>query len=170
MKTTSFTAKETFLSFTLNEQIYAVTVLKVLEVLEVSNLIKIPDAPNYVIGVLNFRDEIVVVLDLKKRLGNEQNTQKKNKTVVIFEIKQADTVVKIGTTVDKVKDVIEIGLNQIKKVPQINEKINTHFITGMAQINEQYIIILDVDKLFNAIDIQTAIEIIANTDINTLKA
>jgi len=141
--------KEVFLSFKLGNELFAVTVKKVLEVLQKQQLTEVPETPDFILGVINFRGEIVPVADTRKKFRLPQQGENEKFVIIILELQINEETILIGTTADAVKDVIEIAFEEIKIVPNMGGQVNPEFISGMVQRNEKFIMILDVDKVFS---------------------
>jgi purine-binding chemotaxis protein CheW len=145
--------KEVFLSFKLGKELFAVSVKKVLEVLQKQQLTEVPETPDFILGVINFRGEIVPVADTRKKFKLPAQEDNEKFVVIILELQFNQETILIGTTADAVKDVIEIAEEEIKVVPNMGSQINPEFISGMVQRNDKFIMILDVDKIFSSHEI-----------------
>jgi purine-binding chemotaxis protein CheW len=145
--------KDVFLSFKLGNELFAVSVKKVLEVLEKQQFTEIPETPDYIKGVINFRGEIVPVADTRRKFKLPPQDEKEKFVIVIMELQINEESILIGTTADAVKDVIEISNDEIKALPSMGSQVNPEFILGMVQRNDKFIMILDVDKVFSSQDI-----------------
>lgn len=141
--------KDVFLSFKLGNELFAVSVTKVLEVLERQQFTEIPETPDYIKGVINFRGEIVPVADTRCKFKLPPQNENEKFVIVIIELQLNDESFLIGATADAVKDVIEISNHEIKTLPSMGSQVNPEFISGMVQRNDKFIMILDVDKVFS---------------------
>lgn len=141
--------KEVFLSFKLGNELFAVSVKKVLEVIQNQELTEVPETPDFILGVINFRGEIVPVADTRCKFKLPPLQVKEKYVIIIMELQFNDETILIGTTADTVKDVIEIASDEIKTVPSMGSHINPEFISGMVHLNDKFIMILDVDKVFS---------------------
>lgn len=139
-----------YLTFKLEDEVYATDIAQVREVLEYSRVTKVPRTPDYMRGVINLRGRVVPVLDLKLRFGMNRTEQTVNTCVIIVEVNMEGETMVIGALADSVQEVIEMDPSVIEPAPKIGTKLNTDFIRGMGKRDEQFIIILDIDKVFSA--------------------
>ncbi len=132
--------KREYLTFALGAEQYAVDILQAQEIRRYDKVTSIANAPNHVKGVIHLRGNIVPIIDLRVRFGlidarfNEQ-------TVVII-LNLFGTVV--GTVVDSVSDVVEIGAGEIKEAPSVASDVNISHITGIAAVDGRMLVVLDM--------------------------
>ena len=139
-----------YLTFKLEDEVYATNIAQVREVLEFSKVTKVPRTPDYMRGVINLRGRVVPVLDLKLRFGMNRTEQTVNTCVIIVEVNIEGEPLIIGALADSVQEVIEMDASVIEPPPKIGTKLNTEFIHGMGKRDEQFVIILDIDKVFSS--------------------
>ncbi len=134
-----------YLIFKLNNDLYGVALSDVKEVIGLPELTKIPGAPNYLLGMMNLRDRVVSIIDLKIKLGLVQNQEvKKRITAILVEINN----LLLGCKVDSILEVINISEDQIESNIDINIKGTSGYVPGVAKIeNKPLIIILDLKKI-----------------------
>jgi purine-binding chemotaxis protein CheW len=142
------TTKQAYLSFRLNKELFAVNAFKVLEVLEQQYITEIPQTPAYVLGVINFRGEILPVFDTRRKFNMPARDEKQKFVIVVLDLTINDQKVLIGTTADGVKDVIEIDDKEIKEVPEVGSSFNTEFLDGILYRDNGFIMMLNVDKVY----------------------
>jgi len=142
-----------YLTFNLGKETFASNVNKVLNILEMPNITKMPKTPNYMVGVMNLRGEVLPVIDSRLKFGMEPTLVTTNTCVLVLEIKTASSVIKIGAMVDNVEEVLEIKEEDIKPSPTIGTKYNTDFILGLVQKEQKFIMVLDMEKVFSTEDI-----------------
>ncbi len=140
--------KITYLSFVLGEEIFAVNVGKVLEVLEHQKITRVPKTPSYIKGVINFRGEILPVIDTRLKLNLAEQQINDKTVIIVLDLKVKDKSVILGAMADSVKDVIEIHENEIRDVPDIGNRYNVEFLQGMVKIENIFVMLLNVDKVF----------------------
>lgn len=145
--------KDTCLSFKLGNELFAVSVSKVLEVLQKQKITLVPDTPDYILGVINFRGEIVPVADSRIKFHMPQRTDTDKYVIIVMELESGEEKMVIGVTADSVMDVMNIDTKEIKPVPNMGSNLNTSYIAGMITVNERFIMILDVDKVFSTSEI-----------------
>ncbi len=139
-----------YLTFKLEDEVYATDIVQVREVLEYSRVTKVPRTPDYMRGVINLRGRVVPVLDLKLRFGMSRTEQTVNTCVIIVEVNVDGDSMVIGALADSVQEVVEIDSSVIEPPPRIGTRLNTDFIRGMGKRDEQFVIILDIDKVFSS--------------------
>lgn len=132
-----------FLTFTLEGEEYGIEILRVQEIKGVSKIRPIPNAPNYIKGVLNLRGTVVPVLDLRARFGMPEAEY--SQVTVIIVVSVGSKVV--GLVVDAVSDVLNITKDQIEETPEIAGDVDTAFFHGMGKVGEKLILLLNIDQL-----------------------
>ncbi len=138
-----------YLTFRLDEGVFALDISKVREVLDFSTITKVPRTPEFMRGVINLRGRVVPVVDLRLKFGMNTTENTVNTCIIIVEVNvDGDTIV-LGALADSVQEVIELGSENIEPAPKIGTRLRTEFIKGMGQQNERFIIILDIDKVFS---------------------
>ena len=136
-----------YLTFKLHNELFAVNVKKVLEVLQEFKIIEVPDAPEYIKGMINFRGNIIPIINFRQKFQFPENETDKNK-VIVLEIIIDDNSVKFGAIVDKVNDVFEVEQENMKEKPEFGSKYNPEYMTGMINKNEEFFMILNIEKIF----------------------
>ena len=140
-----FDAHSEFLTFTLGEEQDGVDILKVQEIRGWESLRELPDAPAYMIGVLDFRGDIIPILDLRIRFGISDYEYKP--TTVIIVLSSTDDASMMGVVVDAVSDVLAVSQAEIKPSPNMGSKINTDYIIGMVTQESGMIMLVDSNRL-----------------------
>lgn len=144
---------QTYLSFKLSEEVFAINVSKVINILEMCHITKIPKAPSYMKGVINLRGTVLPVLDLRIKFGLAEKETTVDTSIIVLSIDLNGEPVMVGTLVDAVKEVLELKTDEIAPSPTIGSKYNSGFIEGMWRIDDNFIMILDIDKVFSGDDI-----------------
>lgn len=136
-----------YLTFYVDGENYAINVGNIREVLEFQSVSKVPRMPSYVKGIINLRGSVVPVIDLKMKfeLGETQKTI--DTSVIVTEIKIDNEVVVIGLLTDAVNEVIDIEDSMIEPTPNIGTSIDSSFIQGMGKKGDNFIIILNINKI-----------------------
>jgi purine-binding chemotaxis protein CheW len=138
-----------YLTFKLDEEVFALDIAKVREVLDFTNITKVPRTPEFMRGVINLRGNVVPVVDMRLKFGMTKTERTVNTCIIITEISlDGDTTV-LGALADSVQEVIELEPGQIEPAPRIGTRLRTEFIRGMGKRDEQFVIILDVDRIFS---------------------
>ena len=145
--------KNTFLSFRIGKETFAVSVQKVLEVLERQYITEVPNVPEYVEGVINFRGKIIPVIDTRLKFNLPKRAQNDKYVVIVFDIHVEEKKMLIGAMADSVHDVIGIEDNSILEVPKMGFAYETEFLLGMLKSENSFTMILDIDKVFSKEDI-----------------
>ncbi len=132
--------------FKLNEEEYGLNINNVKEIIRLANITPVPQAPEFVLGVLNIRGKILPVIDLKKRFLMEETEITPSVRIIIVEVKD----LKVGLKVDSASEVISIDKDCIDLPPDfLKTKIDIDFINGVGKINDRLIIILDINRIFD---------------------
>jgi purine-binding chemotaxis protein CheW len=141
-----------YLTFKLAEEVFALDITKVREVLEYTTVTKVPQTPPFMRGVINLRGGVVPVVDMRLKFGMEQTENTVNTCIIISEINIDEEVTVLGALADSVQEVIELEPSQIEPAPRMGTRLRTEFIRGMGKRDGEFIIILDIDKVFSADD------------------
>jgi purine-binding chemotaxis protein CheW len=155
------TIKETtqYLSFNLDDEVFALDISKVREVLEYTTVTKVPKTPAFMKGVINLRGSVVPVIDMRLKFGMSVTEKTINTCVIIVEINlDGDTTV-LGAMADSVQEVFELETDQIEPAPEIGTRLKTEFIKGMGKRDDSFIIILDIDKVFSSEEVAMVQEV-----------
>lgn len=138
-----------YLSFKLADEIFALDISKVREVLDFTSITKVPRTPEFMRGVINLRGSVVPVADLRLKFGMTRTEKTVNTCVIIVEVTVDNETTILGALADSVQEVLELGAGNIEPAPKLGTKLNTEFILGMGKQQESFIIILDIDKVFS---------------------
>ena len=144
-----------YLTFKLAEETFALDVAKVREILEQTNITKVPQTPDFMRGVINLRGSVVPVIDMRLKFGMSATEQTVNTCIIVVEVQLEDDVIVLGALADSVQEVIEMEPNQIEAAPHIGTSLNTDFIRGMGKHDGRFIMILDIDKVFTSEELLT---------------
>src|SRR5580693_10122026 len=150
MSVTEITDTRQYLTFKLGDEVFATDVAKVREVLDFTNITKIPRTPDFMTGVINLRGNVVPVVDLRLCFEMSKTVKTVNTCVVVVEMMLDGEPTVIGALADSVEEVIDLEPDQIQPAPRIGTHIRTDFIRGMGKRDAQFIMILDIDRVFSA--------------------
>jgi len=164
MKEEQINASLSYLTFKLGDELFAAHVSKVINILEMLRITEVPKAPAYMKGVINLRGSVLPVIDTRIKFGMSPTVYSVNTCIIVLSIEMEEDTVLAGGLVDSVQEVLEIEAENILPSPSIGNKYKTEFITGMVKYNDQFIMILDVDKVFSADDITNLREATALND------
>ena len=149
MAVSTITETVQYLTFKLSDEIFALDVAKVREILEFTSITKVPQTPEFMRGVINLRGSVVPVIDLRLKFGMESTEQTINTCIIVVEVTlEGDTTI-LGALADSVQEVVEMEPEQIEPAPHIGTRLNTDFIKGMGKHDENFIMILDIDRVFS---------------------
>jgi len=138
-----------YLTFMLADEEYGVDILRVQEIRGWDSATAIPNAPDYVLGVVNLRGVVVPIFDLRKRFHLDNAEFNAETVIVVVKVEHDKGERTIGMVVDAVSDVYNITADNINDAPEVGSSVNMEFIKGLATINNEMIILLDVDELIN---------------------
>ncbi len=138
-----------YLTFMLAEEEYGVDILRVQEIRGWDSATAIPNAPEYVLGVVNLRGVVVPIFDLRKRFNLEKADFTSETVTVVVKVQHEKGERTVGLVVDAVSDVYNITEENINEAPEVGGNVGMEFIKGLATINDQMIILLDIDELVN---------------------
>jgi purine-binding chemotaxis protein CheW len=139
-----------YMTFKLGDELFAINVSQVREVLEVLQITKVPTAPAYMRGVVNVRGQAIPVVDLRLRFGLPSIADTVHTRVIVMELSIDGETAVIGGLADSVHEVIELEPGNINPPPRIAMRWRTDFILGMGKRGEEFIIILDVNAVFSS--------------------
>ncbi|WP_374011595.1 chemotaxis protein CheW [Pseudoxanthomonas koreensis] len=138
-----------YLTFTLGDEHYGVDILKVQEIRGYDSVTRVPDAPEYIKGVINLRGTIVPVIDLRLKLRLKDVRYDSFTVMIVLNVE--DRVV--GIVVDGVSDVVPLGEDQVRPTPEFGAAVDTRFISGIGTVDEQMLILLDIETLLDSADL-----------------
>ena len=139
-----------YLTFKLDDDVFALDITKVREVLDFTTVTKVPRTPEFMRGVINLRGSVVPVIDLRLKFGMTKTEKTVNTCVIIVEVTVDNETTVLGALADSVQEVMDLEPDHIEPAPKIGTRLNTEFIKGMGKRDSNFIIILDVDKIFSA--------------------
>jgi purine-binding chemotaxis protein CheW len=150
MSVAEITETRQYLTFKLGDEVFATDVAKVREVLDFTAITKIPRTPEFMSGVINLRGNVVPVVDLRLCFEMSKTEKTVNTCIVVVEVVLDGETAVIGALADSVEEVIDLEPEQIEPAPRIGTRIRTDFIRGMGKRDTQFIMILDIDRVFSA--------------------
>lgn len=150
MSVKSITSTAQYITFKLGDELFAINVGQVREVLDLTQITKVPTAPDYMRGVVNVRGNAIPVVDLRLKFGLPKKEDTVQTRIVVLELELDGENVVLGGLADSVHEVIELEPTQIEEPPRIGMRWRTDLIHGMGKRGDQFIIILDITKVFSA--------------------
>ncbi|MDR3553407.1 MAG: chemotaxis protein CheW [Syntrophobacteraceae bacterium] len=150
MSVTAISKTTQYLTFTLSDEVFALDISKVREVLDFTTVARVPRTPDFMLGVINLRGSVVPVVDMRLKFGMSATERSVNTCIIIVEIEIDGEITILGALVDSVQEVLDLDPEQIEPPPRIGTRLDTRFIKGMGKRDNDFIIILDIDKVFSA--------------------
>lgn len=130
-------------SFSLGTEEFGIDILSVQEINRLTGITRVPNAPGYVIGVINLRGKIIPVVDLRKRFGMKQIEATVHSRIIVVEVEERV----VGFLVDSVKEVIRIPKNIIEPPPSMVAGISSDYITGIGKLEGRLIVLLELGRI-----------------------
>ena len=138
-----------YLTFKLGAEEFGLEILKVQEIIKMMDITRVPRTPDFVRGVINLRGKVIPVVDLRLRFAMEAKATTDKTCVIVVQVRRENVTVTMGTIVDEVSEVLDIGGEQIEPAPEFGEMVNTDFIVGMGKVGKRVVMLLDVDKVLS---------------------
>ncbi|MCK5535731.1 MAG: purine-binding chemotaxis protein CheW [Bacteroidales bacterium] len=148
----------TYVIFRINQELFALSTDMVTEVIEINKITEVPNAPEHILGVTNFRGNILPVLSSKIKFGFGKDDLSGNSFVVLvldIEIEKRNS--QLGLVVDEVSDVLKVSINEIDNVPTGDSKFDPEYLEGAFKRDDKYLYILNAQKVFAIKDLQLMI-------------
>jgi purine-binding chemotaxis protein CheW len=140
-----------YLTFKLGQESYGIAVLKIREIIRMTDITTVPQMPSYVKGVINLRGKIIPVADLRVRFGLEEAASTQHTCIVVVQVTlPTGGKVQTGLIVDSVEEVINLAPNEIEEAPDFGAHVDTRYILGMAKIKGVVKTLLDIDGVLRA--------------------
>lgn len=147
-----------YLTFQLGDELFAFDVLRTNEVLEVSQVTRIPGASDAMIGVINLRGSVVPVIDLRLRLNMPEKSHTIDTSIIIIDTEYGEEKVLLGVLVDAAKKVVMFDKSQLEAPPKVGMNLNIEYITAIGKHDNSFIILLNSDKIFSEKELIVAAE------------
>ncbi len=145
------------LTFCLQDDIFAIDITKVREVIEYSRITNVPHMPEFMLGAINLRGMVIPVIDMRLKFGMPKGEITVNTCIIIVEVDTGSTGGKtiIGALVDSVKEVVTFEPERLSEPPDIGMHLKPDFIKAMGNEGDSFVIILDIDKVFSSEELLT---------------
>ena len=153
MSDTNIAKITSYLTFKLGDEEFAAHVSKVLNILELTKITEVPKSPNYMTGVINLRGSVLPVIDTRIKFGMTPTEFTPSTCIVVMDIDLEGESVHVGALVDSVQAVVEIEHDQIMPPPSLGNKYRSEFIEGVANLNDKFVMILNMDEVFSSEDL-----------------
>ncbi len=145
---------DSYLTFKLGNETFAANVAHVLHILGIPEITKMPNSPDYVMGVMNLRGQVLPVIDPHPRFKIEDQEETKDTCIVVIEIENEEERYQLGFLVDTVQEVVEISEKEILPPPELGTQYNSKYIDGVIQTGDKFILILNVTQVFSELSNQ----------------
>ncbi len=138
-------ASSAYVTFSLAEETYAIDVLQVQEVLKLTDIAPVPGVPDYILGIINLRGDVVTVIDARRRMSLPQREPDDASRIVIIDVDNQN----IGILVDSVAEVVQISPDAVEPAPAVGSDQTSRFILGVTSSDEGLTILIDLNKLLS---------------------
>ena len=150
---------EQYLTFVIGNEIFAIPIQHIREIIEFDGLTPVPLMPGFLRGVINLRGAVVPVIDLAARFGRDSVEISRRTCIIILELEEDDATQILGIIVDAVNEVLTVGSGDIEPPPAFGANIRSNFIDGMLRREESFIILLDVQQVLSVEELATLAEV-----------
>lgn len=139
-----------YLTFVLDSEVFGVDVARVREILEYTTVTKVPKTERYMRGVINLRGSVVPVVDMRVLFGLAEAGTTVNTCIIVMEVVADGSAFVMGALADSVREVMELDPAQVEPAPKIGSRVKNEFVSGMGRQNNEFIMILDIDRMLPA--------------------
>ena len=147
--------KGKYLTFLLGNEEYGLEILKVHQIIQMQEVTRVPRTPGYVRGVINLRGRVIPVIDLRIKFGMEGVDDTEKSCIIVVQIEHEGHAVTMGVIIDEVREVLEIPADAIEETPSFGDDVDTGFIMGMGKVGDKVKMLLDIDKVLSATELQS---------------
>lgn len=138
-------------TFSIGSEEFGVDILKVIEIIRTMEITKVPKAPAFVEGVINLRGQVIPIIDLRRRFGLADKAGDSDTRIIVIEINGMS----VGFVVDSVSEVLRIPATTVEPAPPVVAGMDSDYISGVGKLEDRLLILLDLDKLLSADDLET---------------
>ena len=151
--TTDATGQSQFLTFLLADDLYAVSILRVREIIEYDTVTRVPNMPGSIRGVINLRGAVVPVVDLAMRFGLRDSSVTKRTCVIIAEVEVGGERLVMGLMADSVSQVIDLPPTDVEPPPAFGTRVRVDFLKGLGKLGKKFVLILDLDRALSDVEL-----------------
>lgn len=146
-----------YLTFLLDNEDYAVEILKVQEIIQMQKVTPVPGSPEFIRGVINLRGKVIPIVELRSKFNMpaKDDTEKTAIVVMMIQNDKGDSMT-MGIIIDEVKEVKDVEAGSIEKTPSLGSSIDTGFIMGICKDEGSVKMLLDIDKVLSSDEFQAA--------------
>jgi len=139
------TLRNRYLTFSIGQEVYAIEIKYVIEIVGIQKITEIPELPEYIKGIINLRGKIIPVMDVRLRFKKDPKEYTDRTCIIVIDIMGTS----IGLIVDTVSEVITILDQDLVEPPQINKNVNNRYIKKIGKVGNDVKLILDCEKLLS---------------------
>ena len=139
-----------YLTFFVGDGEYAISIIRIREILEFSGATRVPGSPPSVLGVINLRGRVVPVIDLSHKFGSPRPAVTSRSCVVLVELEAGGEKLVIGLLADAVREVVDLAADAIEPTPAFGTQARIDFLHGVGRHGGRFVLILDIDRLLTA--------------------
>lgn len=132
-------------SFNIDNEEFGIDILKVEEIIRIISITKIPNAPDFIEGVINLRGKVIPIIDLRTRLNRSKRTHDNHTRVIVVEVSDLT----VGFIVDSVKEVLRIPKSITEPPPSLVAGVDSEYITAIGKLEDRLLILLDLEKVLD---------------------
>jgi len=158
MTTLEATEQTQFLTFLLGEEQYAISILRVREIIEYETVTRVPNMPASIRGVINLRGAVVPVVDLAVRFGLRDSQVTKRTCVIIAEVEAGGDRLVMGLMADAVSQVIDLPPADIEPPPAFGTRVRVDFLKGLGKMGKKFVLILDLDRALSGTELGSVVQ------------
>ena len=140
---------DSYFTFRIGNELFAVNIGHVTKILGMTDITKVPNSPRYFKGIINLFGDVLPVFDGRLKFGFPETENTRNTCILIFVFELDGQPVSSGIVVDSVEKVVIFEPEHIKPAPQVGKGFNSEFIHGIATLNDEFVIILNLKKIFS---------------------
>lgn len=145
-----------YLTFFVEQEEYAVHILRVKEILRYESITRVPTAPSFIRGVINVRGNVVPVIDLGIKFGLGERQVTPRTCIVLIDVLVEDEGAVMGVMVDAVSQVVELSKADVEPPPAFGAGIRVEYLVGMAKIGQRFALMLDIDRVLSSAELLAA--------------
>jgi len=153
---------QSYLTFRLDDEIFAASVSHVIEILELTRITRVPRSPEFMRGVINLRGSVLPVIDTRLKFGLPKAEDTVNTCIMVLNVESEGKKIMLGAIVDAVREVMEITEADIQPAPSIGARYKSEFLNGMVKSHDQFIMMLNIQLVFTT-DEMSLLQEVSNT-------
>lgn len=144
-----------YLTFKLAHEEYGLEILKVQEIISMMEVTHLPSMPDFIRGVINLRGKIIPIIDLRLKFGMEAQAAHDRTSIIVVRLTNVSQGMVMGIIVDEVSEVSDLTEGQLDPPPSFGHNLKTDFILAMGKVGNKVLTMLDIDRVFSEMEIET---------------